>query len=247
MVVIDTQATANIDVLHYDVMSLQLVLQLVDAVAESLEVTHVKYLTTNMEVQTQELDVLHFGSLLNHALHITHGDTKLVFSQTCCNVGMGMSTNVWVDAEANLCNLIFLLGKFVDDFQFRDALYIEAEDALVQTKVDFPITLAYTGIHNLIGRETCIDGSLNFSSAHTVGTQTSLADDVEHFRVGICLYGIVYLEALMLASLYVDGLQGLAQHVGVVVVERSLYLLKLIYRKCTFHFAYTYYLISYYS
>ena len=240
MVVIDTQATANIDVLYYDVMSFQLVLQLVDAVTESLEVSHVKYLTTNVEVQTQELDVLHFGSLFNHALHITHGDTKLVFSQTCCNVGMGMSTYVWVDAEANLCNLILLLGKFVDDFQFRDALYIEAEDALVQTKVDFPITLAYTGIHNLIGRETCIDGSLNFSSAHTVGTQTSLADDVEHFRVGICLYGIVYLKALVLASLCVDGLQGLAQHVGVVVVERSLYLLKLIYWKCTFHFAYAY-------
>ena len=94
MVVIDTQATANIDVLHYDVMSLQLVLQLVDAVAESLEVTHVKYLTTNVEVKSQELDVLHFCSFLDDALHIAHGDTELVLCQTGCDVGMSMSAHI---------------------------------------------------------------------------------------------------------------------------------------------------------
>ena len=129
MVVIDTQSTAYIDVLYYDVMSLQLVLQLVDAVTESLEVSHVKYLTTNMEVQTQELDVLHFECLLNYALHIAHSDTKLVFCQACSDVGMCMRTYIRVDAETYLGNLVLLLGEFVDDFQLRDALYVEAEDA----------------------------------------------------------------------------------------------------------------------
>ena len=239
MVVIDAQATAHVDVLHLDVMSLQLILQFVDSVAESLEVTHVKYLTTNVEMETQELDVLHLGSLLDDALHIAHGDTKLVFSQARSDVGMRMRTYIRIDAEAYLGNLVLLLGEFVDDFQLRDALYVEAEDALVQTEVDFPITLAYACIYNLVGWESGIDGCLNLSSAHTVGTQTSLADDVEHLRVGVCLHGIVNLKALVLACLLVDDLQGLAQHVGVVVVERSLYLLKLIYRKCSFHFAYS--------
>ena len=107
----------------------------VDSVAESLEVTHVKYLTTNVEMKTQELDVLHFGSLLDDALHVAHGDTKLVFCQARSDVGMCMRTYIRVDAEAHLGNLVLLLGEFVDDFQLRDALYIEAEDALVQTEV----------------------------------------------------------------------------------------------------------------
>ena len=188
-------------------------------------------------MKTQELDVLHLCSLLDDALHVAHGDTKLVFCQACSDVGMCMRTYIRVDAEAHLGNLVLLLGEFVDDFQLRDALYVEAEDALVQSKVDFPITLAYACIYNLIGWESGIDGCLNLSSANTVGTQTSLADDVEHLRVGVCLHGIVNLKSRMFASLFVDGLQGLAQHIGVVIVEWSLYLLKFVNRKCSFHFA----------
>ena len=170
MVVIDAQSTAYIDILYNDVMSLQLVLQLVDAVTESLEVSHIKYLTTNVEVQTQELDVLHLESLLNHALHIAHGDTKLVLSQACCNVGMGMGADIRIDAETNLRNLILFFSQFVDDFQLRNTLYIEAEDAFLQSEVDFPIAFAYTSVNNLAGWESGFDGSLNFSSAHTVGS-----------------------------------------------------------------------------
>ena len=149
-----------------------------------------------------------------------------------------MGTYVWVNAEANLCNLVLLLGELIDNLQLWDALHIEAEDALLQSEIDFPIALAYTSIHNLASRETCVDGSLNFTSAHTVGAQASLADDVEHLRVGVRLHSIVNLESLVLACLLVDGLEGLAQNRSVVIVERSLYLLKLIYRKCTFHFAF---------
>ena len=170
MVVIDAQSTAYIDVLYYDVMSLQLVLQLVDAVTESLEVSHIKYLTTNVEVQTQELDVLHLGSLFDYGFHVAHGNSELVFSQTCCDVCVRMGADIRIDAETNLCNLILFFSQFVDDFQLRNAFYIEAEDAFLQSEVDFPIAFAYTSVNNLAGWESGFDGSLNFSSAHTVGS-----------------------------------------------------------------------------
>ena len=50
MLVVNTKSTAYIDVLGYDVVNLQLVLQLVDSIAQSLEVAHIKYLRTNMEM-----------------------------------------------------------------------------------------------------------------------------------------------------------------------------------------------------
>ena len=81
-----------------------------------------------------------------------------------------MGANVRIDAEANLCNLILLLGKLVDYLKFRNAFYIKAENSFLQSEVDFPITLTYASINNLVGRETCVDGCLNLSSAHTVGT-----------------------------------------------------------------------------
>ena len=83
---------------------------------------------------------------------------------------MCMGANVRIDAEANLCNLILLLGKFVDYLKFRNAFYIKAENSFLQSEIDFPITLTYASINNLVGRETCVDGCLNLSSAHTVGT-----------------------------------------------------------------------------
>ena len=37
-----------------------------------------------MEVQSEELDVLHLGSLFDYGFHVAHGNSELVFCQTCC-------------------------------------------------------------------------------------------------------------------------------------------------------------------
>ena len=42
MLVVDTQSSAYVDMLHMNTMTLQLILQLVHAIAESLEVTHIE-------------------------------------------------------------------------------------------------------------------------------------------------------------------------------------------------------------
>ena len=170
MLVVYAESAAHIDVLYFDVVSFQLVLQFIDSVAESLEVTHVKYLTANMEVQAEELDVLHGCSFCNDTLHVLHGNTEFVFCQSCGDVGMCVCSYVRIDAKANLCCLVLSGSQLVDDFQFGNTLHVEAEDAFLQSEIDLPVALAHTGIYDLVGRKSCVDSSLYFSSAHAVGS-----------------------------------------------------------------------------
>ena len=170
MIIVNAQSAAHIDVLHNDVMRFKLVLKFVDTVAECLEITHIENLASDVEVQSEELDVLHLGSLFDYGFHVAHGNSELVFCQTCCDVSVRMGADIRIDAETNLRNLILFFSQLVDDFQLRNAFYIEAEDVFLQSEVDFPIAFAYTSVNNLTGRETGFDGCLNFSSAHTVGS-----------------------------------------------------------------------------
>ena len=50
MLVVNTQATTHVDMLYAYAVALQFVLQFVDTIAKSFKITHVEYLTTNMEV-----------------------------------------------------------------------------------------------------------------------------------------------------------------------------------------------------
>ena len=50
VLVVDTQTAAYIDVLNADAVAFQLVLQLIDAIAECFEVAHVENLAANVEV-----------------------------------------------------------------------------------------------------------------------------------------------------------------------------------------------------
>ena len=170
MIIVNAQSASHIDVLHNDVMRFKLVLKFVDTVAECLEITHIENLASDVEVQSEELDVLHLGSLFDYGFHVSHGNSELVFCQTCCDVCMRMGADIRIDAETNLRNLILFFSQFIDDFQLRNTLYIEAEDAFLQSEVDFPIAFAYTSVNNLAGWKSGFDGCLNFSSAHTVGS-----------------------------------------------------------------------------
>ena len=66
-------------------MRFKLVLKFVDTVAECLEITHIENLASDVEVQSEELDVLHLGSLFDYGFHVAHGNSELVFCQTCCD------------------------------------------------------------------------------------------------------------------------------------------------------------------
>ena len=148
---------------------------------------------------------------------------------------MCMRTHVGIDTESHTGNLALAGGKFVDDFKLGNALYVETKDVLVQTEIDFPITFSYSCINNLVCRKAHVKGSLDFSATHAVCTQTCLTNYIEHFWVGIGLYGIMHTIALILSCLGIDFTQGGTQQVCVVIVERSSHFLKLFYWKITFH------------
>ena len=57
---------------NFDIVTFQFLLQLVDTIAQSLEITHVQNLTANMEMQTYHLDIGHALGLFNDLQHITH-------------------------------------------------------------------------------------------------------------------------------------------------------------------------------
>ena len=202
---------------------------------ECLEVAHVENLRTNVEVQSHHLDVGQLLCMLDDGNHVAHGNAELILSQSCGDVGMSMCANVGVQTECYACRLSLCCSQFVDDLQFGYALYVETEDVVVQTEVDFPVGLTHTSIDNLVGGESGIDDGLYLASADAVGSQSRLADDLEDLGVGISLDGIVYHEPLVSSSLFVDGAQCLSQQFCIVVVEGRLNPLELLYREYTFH------------
>ena len=142
---------------------------------------------------------------------------------------MGMGTDIGIDAEGYLGHLAALGGQLVDNLKLRNGLYVEAEDVLVESQLNLPVGLAYTGIDDVVSWEACLQGSFNLTSADTVGSQTALADDGQYLGIGISLDGIVYYEAVVASGFGTDGLEGVAQQTQVVVVEGGLPLAKLLY------------------
>lgn len=57
IVVADAETAAHVDVLHFNLFLLEHVLRLIDAVAEVHKVSHLKNLTADMEMETDEVDV----------------------------------------------------------------------------------------------------------------------------------------------------------------------------------------------
>ena len=188
-----------------------------------------------MEVQSNEAYVFHPLSLCNSLLHLVHGNAELVLCQSCGNVGVCMRAHVRVDAEGHPCHLTLGLCELVDNLQLCYALYIEAEDVVVESEIYLPVALAYSGIYYLRWCEPCFYACLNLSTAYAVGTKAGLADDVQNSRVGIGLNGIMHAEVLMLACLVVDAIERLAQQLAVVVVEWRLYATEPFYGEITFH------------
>ena len=146
-----------------------------------------------------------------------------------------MGAHIWVDAKADVGYFSFFTSQLVDYFEFGDTLHIEAEDAFVQSEVDFPVGFAHPGIYNLLGSKPCFETTAYLAAAYAVCSQSFLSDNVQHFGVGIGLDSIVHAEAFVFASLLLDDLYGLSEQFCVVIVEGCLQLLKFFDREYSFH------------
>ena len=119
IVVVDTEATAYVDVLNVDALLCKTLEKFVHTTAESLEIAHFKNLASDVEVESDELDVWQLLCLTNSEFHVFHCDAELILSKTSCDICVCMSTYVWIYAEADTSCLAFLSCKFVDYLQLR--------------------------------------------------------------------------------------------------------------------------------
>ena len=235
MMIVNAQSATYIDMFANDVVLHEQFLQFVHTVTKGHKVIHFKNLRTDVEVQPHELDILHLLCLFDDWYHIVHGDAELVFRQSCGDVGMGMCSNVRVDTESHMRHFSLGCSQFVDDLQFRHRFYIEAENIMFQAVVDFLVGFSHTGKYNLLVREARFDRCTYFAAAYTIGSQSCFSDYAKHFGIGIGLDGIVHHKIFVLACFTVDGVEGTAQHIEVVVIERSFQLLEVVYRVCSFN------------
>ena len=60
-------------------------------------------------------------------------------------------------------------------------------------------------------------------------------DDIEYLGVGISLDSIVNLKSFVLSCVFVDSSQSVSQHLRIIIIERSLYILKFFYWERAFH------------
>ena len=87
MLIINAQSATYVDVLDTDAACLQLILQFIHTIAKSHEITHIQYLRTDVEVQSDKLHILHLQCHVYHIVHILHTDTKLILCQPGSDVG----------------------------------------------------------------------------------------------------------------------------------------------------------------
>ena len=177
-------------------------------------------------MQSDEVDVGKFGAATYYALHILHINAELVLGESRLYVGMCVCSHVGIDAQAYGGCAVELGSEVVDDFQFGYALHVEAEDALLQTETYLPVALANAGINNLFCGESGFKCSTYLTAAHAVGPQSCLCNLTQNAGVGIGFDGIVHVHVVIEQT--VDDAQRVSQKLGVVVVEGSLYALKLL-------------------
>ena len=78
-------------------------------------------------------------------MQIFHRYAEFVFIESRCYFLVSMSVYVWIDTEGDVGCFFFLSGQLVNDFKLGNTLYIEASNIIIQSEIDLPIALPYSG------------------------------------------------------------------------------------------------------
>ncbi len=148
---------------------------------------------------------------------------------------MSMGTYIRVDTESYVRHLSFFFCEFVDYFKFLGTFYVETEYTEFNSDSYFLITLSHTCKDNLFDREACFACHFYFFAAHAVGTESGTAYDIQQCQIGVGFQCIVHDESFVPACFFAYCLQRLAEQVSVVIVERCLFIFKLVCWKCPSH------------
>ena len=223
VVIIDTQASANINIVDFsNACRFQLVLQLIYAIAQSLEVVHLQDLAANMEMQSHETNAWHTLGNLDDMKHIFLGYAELVLCQTRRDMRVRMGSNIRIDAEADVCNLVHPRGNLGDNLKLRNAFDIEILNACLKGQLDFPVRFTYSSEDNLVGRKTILQASPYLATTHAIGSKAGLLYLSEYLGIGTSLHSIVKMPAFVLVCLAFDCRKRLGKQVCIVIIEGRL-------------------------
>ena len=123
-----------------------------------------------MEVQAHKADMFHGRSPVDDPMHFVHADTEFVLRQARSDMGMRMHSHVRIDTQCHTCDLVFRSCQFVDDFQFRNRFHVEAEDAVIESRIYFPVGFSHAGEDDFIRFEAGLQGRAYLASAYAIGT-----------------------------------------------------------------------------
>lgn len=199
MLVVDAKSTANIDVRNADTLGIKGVLEFVDANTEVFIGGEVSNLTSDVEVNADELEMGGLDGETSGGQKVIKGKTKFVFVKSRSNLLMRVGINVRVNAQGDTSNLALQCREVVNDLKFRHGLGVKAEDVGGEGVGDFTVGLAYSRKDNGGSGETRGEGGLYLIAADAVGTESVGGDETEDVRVGVRLDSVVNLVAVFIA------------------------------------------------
>ena len=218
MLVVDSEAAAQVDALHGVSGPLEAVGQIHSAFAGEGEDVHVGDLGAHVHVQPLELYVLERGQRLDHRVKGADADTELVLFQAGGDVFVGVCVDVGIHADGDVGLEPHLPRDGVDALHLGYRLAVEAADADLEREAYLGVGLGHSGKDYLGGVEARCHGQVYLAAAHAVHPEAVAAHRIDDALLVVGLDGVMYLVSVF-CSLVAALAQGGAQQVHVVVIE----------------------------
>jgi len=134
-----------------------------------------------------------------------------------------MGIYIGIDAQRNGCRFVFGGSQLVDHFHFGNRLNVKTENILIQCQINFPVGFSNSGKNYFFFRKSGFNGSIYFSSTHTIGPKTGIFNFTKQHGICIGLHGIMY-HVVSFLNLSIHFLKRLPQDVHIVIIKRRLQL-----------------------
>ena len=220
-VVVDAQAAAHVDETELAAQFFEVLDDDVDFVAHVLEDVQLADLRSDVQVQSDDVDVFERPDLRGVLKHFLVGDAELAVRLARVDAMVGLGVDVGVDAQRDVGHLARLGRKGVDQLQLLNRLAVDGQNVLLDGVFQLLVAFAHARIDDALGVESGLDGLAQLVARGAVDAQPVFADDRQQMVVVVGLDGVVDLVAVFL-RLVDDAFEGLAQQRHVIEVERGL-------------------------
>ncbi len=132
-----------------------------------------------------------------------------------------MGIYIGIDTQGNRSCFTFGGSQLINNFHFGNRLNIKTKNVLIQRKIDLPVGFSNSGKNYFFFRKSCFNGSIYFTSAHTIGPQTGIFYFMKQY--GICIgFHRIMNHIVSFLNLSIHFLKRLPQDVHVVIIKRRL-------------------------